>query len=73
MRTYSIDTIGDNSLKVSVWKGAVSNSVTFEQQLKDDQVFEYKAVHPNLHIDRLIDDVAWLYEHGAKSVKLKQI
>lgn len=70
---YSIDTIGDNTLKGTVANHALKAKIPLEEAIKSHHVFFYRDYNQNMPIERLVDDVAWLYAHGALSVRLKKL
>lgn len=73
MRKIIIDTIGDNTLKGSVWAAAMKEKIPLEMAIKDHLVFHYKTYNPNLPPDHFAEDICWLYDNGAKKVEIKEL
>lgn len=72
MITHSISTIGSNTLKGMIADLAWKQHREIKEVIAQEHLFIYDDVHPNLHLDDIVDDIAWLYHHGATKVTLNK-
>lgn len=72
-REYRIETVGDNTLKGTVANYALKAGISLDEAIKAHHLFSYVDYNSNMPVDRLVADVAWLYQHGALSVTLRKV